>query len=102
MEKTKYTDNRLAEEFDYIVLVNNTHKASGLKSGSLGALIHSYTGRGRPLYAEFLTDDGQRIEERLKLRDFRVLDENNKRDMFLIAAYLRLKSLSQEKRRKNA
>lgn len=89
MEKNKYIDNRLAEELDLIVLTNNTHKAEGLPSGSLGALTYSYTGRGRPMYAEFLTDDGTRFELALRLHDFRVLNENSARDLTRIAEYTR-------------
>ncbi|MBQ9728131.1 MAG: hypothetical protein IJV85_00885 [Clostridia bacterium] len=87
MEKSKYSDNRLAEELDVIVLINNSHKECGLPSGSLGALTYSYTGRGRPLYGQFTTTDGEKREERLKLHDFRVLNENNLRDLSLIARY---------------
>ena len=89
MEKTKYSDNRLAEEFDLIVLTNNTHKDRGLPSGSLGTLTYSYTGRGRPLYAIFVSPNGQKTEEALKLSDFRVLNEYNRRDSSLICEYLR-------------
>ncbi len=88
MEKNKYIDNRLAEEFDLIVLTNNTHKNVGLPSGSLGTLTYSYTGRGRPMYAEFINESGNRIEEALKLRDFRVLNEKNQRDLSRIVQYL--------------
>ena len=89
MEKTNYLDTRLAEEFDLIVLTNNTHKDRGLPSGSLGTLTYSYTGRGRPLYALFVFPDGKKLEEPLKLRDFRVLNEDNRRDSSLICEYLR-------------
>lgn len=88
MEKTKYLDNRLAEEFDVIVLVNNTHKSRGFPSGSLGTLTYSYTGRGRPLYGLLIGTDGQRKEEALRLNDFRVLDEKKSRDRSLIVQYL--------------
>lgn len=87
MEKNKYVDNRLAEEFDVIVLVNNTHKARGFPSGSLGTLTYSYTGRGRPLYGLLISEDGQRREEPLRLHDFRVLDEGKRRDRRLIVQY---------------
>lgn len=88
MEKNKYLDNRLAEEFDVIVLVNNTHKTRGFPSGSLGTLTYSYTGRGRPLYGLLFAEDGQRREEPLRLNDFRVLDETKRRDRSLIVQYL--------------
>ena len=88
MEKNKYLDNRLAEEFDMIVLVNNTHRERGFPSGSLGTLTYSYTGRGRPLYGLLVDSDGQRREEALRLNDFRVLDENKDRDRCLIVRYL--------------
>ena len=89
MEKTKFCDNRLAEEFDLIVLVNNAHKERGLPSGTTGRLTYSYTGRGRPVYVLFLTDDGAKREEALKLRDFRVLDAEKRKDFFLIADYFK-------------
>ena len=92
MEKNKYLDNRLAEELDLIVLVNNTHKDNGFPSGSLGTLTRSYTGRGRPLYALFPTRNGERQEQALRLCDFRVLNENNRRDCALILQYLSLSS----------
>lgn len=88
MEKTKFCDNRLAEELDVIVLVNNAHKCRGLPSGTTGRLTYSYTGRGRPLYGLFLTEDGVQ-EEALKLRDFRVLDAEKRKDFFLIAEYFK-------------
>lgn len=88
MQKTKYLDNRLAEETDLIVLTNNTHKEAGFPSGSVGTLTYSYTGRGRPLYGLLLGKDGIRKEQALRLNDFRVLDENKKRDFSLIAQYL--------------
>ena len=88
MEKNKYLDNRLAEEFDLIVLVNNTHRDCGLPSGSLGTLTYSYTGRGRPLYGLFTDENGEKKEQSLRLRDFRVLNEKNRRDCSLIAEYM--------------
>ena len=83
--KSKYRDNRLAEEFDAIVLTNNLYKEIGLPSGSLGTLTHSYTGRGRPLYGLFTLQNGQQTEAPLHLRDFRVLNECNPRDFRLLA-----------------
>lgn len=88
MEKTKFFDNRLAEEADMIVLTNNSHRDCGFPSGSLGQLTYSYTGRGRPLYGLLIDEDGKRREQALRLRDFRVLNEDNRRDRSLIAAYM--------------
>ncbi|MBR2330068.1 MAG: hypothetical protein IKA40_02365 [Clostridia bacterium] len=36
--KNKYTDNKLAEEFDLIVLLKDTHRAVGIRRGALGTL----------------------------------------------------------------
>ena len=88
MEKTKYNDNKLAEEFDLIMLINDRHEKSGLPSGSMGTLTYSYTGMGRPLYAEFAMADGTRFEEPLAVNDFRVLNERTHSDLSLIAHYL--------------
>ena len=88
MEKTKYNDNKLAEEFDLIMLINDRHEKSGLPSGSMGTLTYSYTGMGRPLYAEFAMADGTRFEEPLAVNDFRVLNERTQSDLSLIAHYL--------------
>lgn len=88
MEKTKYNDNKLAEEFDLIMLVNDHHEKNGLPSGSMGTLTYSYTGMGRPLYAEFAMADGTRLEEPLAVNDFRVLNENRRHDLSLIARYM--------------
>lgn len=90
--KNKYNDNKLAEEFDLIVLTGNEHELQGLPCGSLGTLTYSYTGFNRPLYAEFAAADGTRFEEPLALCDFRVLDEQNPHDLSVIATYLRAKS----------
>ena len=87
--KSKYNDNKLAEEFDTIVLVDDTHAANGLPVGSLGTLIFSYTGKDRPLYAEFALADGTKREEKLALNDFRVLNEFDKNDLLLVSEYLR-------------
>lgn len=87
--KNKYNDNRLAEEFDLIVLTDDAHAAHGLPNGSLGTLTASYTRKDKPLYAEFAADDGTRFEEPLRLPDFRVLDERRHSDLSLIAEYLR-------------
>lgn len=88
IEKTKYNDNKLAEEFDLIVLTNDRHEKSGLPSGSMGTLTYSYTGMGRPLYAEFAAADGTRFEEPLAISDFRVLNERTRSDLSLIAQYM--------------
>ena len=88
MEKTKYNDNKLAEEFDLIMLVNDHHEKNGLPNGSMGTLTYSYTGMGRPLYAEFAMADGTRLEEPLAVNDFLVLNENRRHDLSLIARYM--------------
>ena len=85
--KNKYNDNKLAEEFDVIILTDNSHKNRGLPSGSLGTLIHAYTGKENSLYAEFAIADGCCVEEELSLSDFRVLNENSVFDLPLIARY---------------
>jgi hypothetical protein len=87
--KNKYNDNKLAEELDLIVLTSENHRENGLPCGSLGTLTYSYTGEKNPLYAEFAFADGTRKEERLGLRDFRVLNERNEKDLSLIIAYLK-------------
>lgn len=99
MEKTKYSDNRLAEEFDLIVLVNNALKPLGFPSGTLGTLTYSYTGRGRPMYALLCTPDGGKQELPLRLRDFRVLDGNNRRDCALIERFFALDCLQKQRLR---
>lgn len=87
--KNKYNDNKLAEELDLIVLLNDTHKQSGLQSGALGTLTYSYTGKQTPLYAEFALADGTKKEEPLSLTDFRVLNEKNEKDLSVIIEYLK-------------
>ena len=87
--KNKYNDNKLAEEFDLIVLTNDAHRSHGLPSGSLGTLTYSYTGESHPLYAEFAAADGTKKEERLSLRDFRVLNERSEQDLSIITRYLK-------------
>ncbi len=87
MEKTKYSDNRLAEEFDLIVLKNNALRAQGFPCGTIGTLTYSYTGKRRPFYALLSLSNGERAETPLRLHDFRVLNENNSRDRALIAEY---------------
>lgn len=96
--KNKYNDNKLAEELDLIVLVRDNHALNGLPCGSLGTLTYSYTGEQNPLYAEFAFADGTKKEERLALKDFRVLNERNERDLSIIIEYLkkqRIKESSQ-------
>ena len=85
--KDKYNDNRLAEEFDLIVLTDDALKWSALPKGSLGTLIRSYTGKHDPLYAQFDTDKGK-VEEALSLSDFRVLNERSDYDISIIINYL--------------
>ncbi|MBO5027905.1 MAG: hypothetical protein J6C79_05220 [Clostridia bacterium] len=87
MEKTKYSDNRLAEELDVIVLVNNTLLSRGFPSGTIGTLTYSYTGKRRPFYALLSRADGVRAELPLRLRDFRVLNAENRHDRTLMAEY---------------
>ena len=87
--KNKYNDNKLAEEMDLIILLDDTHKERGLPNGSLGTLTYSYTGKQNPLYAEFACADGTKKEEPLSLHDFRVLNEKDERDLSVIIAYLK-------------
>ena len=87
MEKTKYSDNRLAEEFDLIVLKNNALRARGFPCGTIGTLTYSYTGKRRPFYALLSSANGERAETPLRLHDFRVLNENNSRDRALMIEY---------------
>lgn len=89
IEKDKYFDNKLAEEFDIIVLTNGEHERKGFPRGSVGALTRSYTGKGRPLYAIFTDGDGNAREEALALNDFRVLNENSRYDLPLIFRFYR-------------
>ncbi len=85
--RDKYNDNKLAEEFDLIVLTDNTHHR-GLSCGDLGTLTYAYTGKNHPLYAEFACADGSKKEEPLALDEFRVLNERNPADLSLIVAYM--------------
>ena len=87
--KNKYNDNKLAEEMDLIILLDDAHKERGLPNGSLGTLTYSYTGKHNPLYAEFACADGTKKEEPLSLHDFRVLNEKDERDLSVIIAYLK-------------
>ncbi|MBO5239971.1 MAG: hypothetical protein J6B56_00935 [Clostridia bacterium] len=87
--KNKYNDNKLAEEFDLIVLTSDQHALHGLPKGTLGTLTYSYTGFDRPLYAEFAAADGSRFEEPLALCDFRVLNERNDNDLSIITRFLK-------------
>ena len=83
-EKNKYFDNKLAEEFDLIVLTNDEHISTGFPKGSLGTLTRSYTGKNRPLFALLTDCHGEKREEPLALTDFRVLNEKNSYDLSLI------------------
>ena len=85
--KSKYTDNRLAEELDLIVLTDDNLKAQGYPRGTLGTLTYSYTGKNRPLYAQFGAGN-TRHELPLSLRGFRVLNERDDKDLGIILAYL--------------
>lgn len=95
--KTKYNDNKLAEELDLIVLTSDSHEKNGFPKGTLGTLTYSYTGERNPLFAEFAIADGTKREERLSLSDFRVLDEKNAEDLSIIVKYLRKKTKEQDK-----
>ncbi len=86
--KTKYNDNRLAEEFDLIILTSNAHEKRGLPQGSLGTLTYSYTGAHRPMYGQFEKAGGEKVEEALAFPDFRVLNERNENDLTLILHHL--------------
>ena len=90
--KNKYNDNKLAEEFDLIVLTGDSHAANGLPKGTLGTLTYSYTGFDRPLYAEFAAADGSRFEEPIALDDFRVLNERSELDRSVIVRFLKRKN----------
>lgn len=87
--KNKYNDNKLAEELDLIVLLNDKHLSHGIPLGALGTLVYAYTGAKNPLYAEFALADGTKKEETLSLPEFRVLNERNEKDLSLIVAYLK-------------
>ncbi len=86
--KSKYTDNKLAEEFDLIVLLNDKHRAAGITQGALGTLTRSYTGANQPLYAAFETDERMQ-EMAVGLDEFRVLDVKTARDLSLVTTYLK-------------
>ncbi len=81
----KYTDNKLAEELDLIVL---TRESSGFPSGTLGMLTRSYTRSDLPLYGEFACADGSRKEEALALDAFRVLNVRNAADRSVLVRYM--------------
>ena len=91
VKKSKYNDNRLAEEFDLVMLTSDDFFNRGLPIGSLGTLISSYTGKNRPLYILFTTDQGK-IEQAVSLQDFRVLNERDELDASIIVNYLVQKS----------
>ncbi len=86
--KNKYNDNRLAEEFDLIILTTDAHAREGLPKGALGTLICSYTGLQNPMYGEFEFLNGVKQEIALAFRDFRVLNERNDDDLSLILRHL--------------
>ena len=94
-KKNKYTDNRLAEELDLVLLTNDNFMKNGLPFGSLGTLISSYTGKNNPLYILFNTDNGK-IEQAVSLRDFRVLNEKDDLDASIIVSYLKGKVAQQK------
>ena len=84
--KTKHADNKLAEESDVIVLLTGVLNNQGIPKGSLGVLTRSYTGGARPLYADFRVGETHK-EAPISLTDFRVLNENERRDRFLLFKY---------------
>lgn len=86
--KNKYNDNRLAEEFDLIILTAKNHVHHGLQMGQIGTLTYSYEGKNKPLYAEFACADGTKQEEPLGLNDFRVLNERDPLDLSVIVQYM--------------
>ena len=73
--KNKYTDNRLAEIADEIILVRSTAE---FPSGTVGLLSKDYTGRGRGFEGLF-GKDGKPVA--LKMNEFRVLRPDNKKDL---------------------
>jgi hypothetical protein len=82
----KYTDNKLAEELDLIVLPTNRHKERGFSRGDIGTLVYSYTGLRRPMFGEF-KKSGNKAELSLGLRDFRVLNPTSVKDCKLFSNY---------------
>ena len=91
-KKNKFTDNRLAEELDLVLLTSGDFIKNGLPKGSLGTLISSYTTKNKPLYIQFDTDLGK-IEQAVSLSDFRVLNEHDDYDASIIVDYLIKKSI---------
>lgn len=87
--KNKYNDNRLAEEFDLIVVTGGSQEQGNLHLGEIGTLTYGYTGENKPLYAEFACADGTKKERALDLHDFRVLDAKNPTDLSIIVRYLK-------------
>ena len=83
MEKSKYNDNKLAEELDVIVLTDDRHKKDGFPCGTIGTLIRAYTGKNVPMYAQFALSDGRARVCPLSPRSFRVLNEHDARDLRL-------------------
>ena len=83
----KYTDNMLAEEFDYIILIKDKPN-DALFGGALGVLIDSYTRHDKPLYGLFACENGENKEVALSLFDFRVLNPRVSVDIKLIADYV--------------
>ncbi|MBQ5926921.1 MAG: hypothetical protein IIX01_03245 [Clostridia bacterium] len=77
----KYTDNKLAEEYDFVLLLKDK---TAVKKGSVGRLVQSYTGKRRPMYALF-----QSKEIPLFLKDFRVLNPDESKDLQILSAYLK-------------
>ena len=82
---TKYTDNKLAEELDLIVLLR---EQNGFPTGTLGMLTKSYTRSDLPLYGEFACADGTLKEKAIALDAFRVLNVKNKVDRSIVVRYM--------------
>lgn len=91
MEKSKYNDNKLAEELDVIVLTDDRHKKDGFPCGTIGTLIRAYTGKDVPMYAQFFRG-GKGSVRPLSLLGFRVLDERVERDLRLILSFFHAKT----------
>ncbi len=86
--KNKFNDNRLAEEFDLIVLIKNSHRAVGFPAGAIGTLTYAYTGQNNFLYALF-ENARQKKELAVKLNEFRVLNIKNERDLSIVTTHLK-------------
>lgn len=96
--KDKFTDTKLAEELDLILLTTDRFTHLGLKKNTVGTLVKAYQGDAGPLIAQFYLDT-RILEQALSLKDFRVLNERDKEDIAILVKYLifknRLLSLKQ-------